>query len=163
MISFFGNVTFSKNYISEGKYYVDSQNYIDLAGNRIGGFPDFLLNWGITFNKNNWYFKMSGKYVGAFFSDNYDTKLSEYLSKFPLYFQYSDTSLFQYTDNKNNPYFTMDFLANYSFKMFNESNETKVFFLVNNIFDRLYSANAIGAEFFPGAERNFILGIKLGL
>jgi iron complex outermembrane recepter protein len=163
MISFFGNVTFSKNYISEGKYYVDSQNYIDLAGNRIGGFPDFLLNWGITFNKNNWYFKMSGKYVGAFFSDNYDTKLSEYLSKFPVYFQYSDTSLFQYTDNKNNPYFTMDFLANYSFKMFNGSNETKVFFLVNNIFDRFYSANAIGAEFFPGAERNFILGIKLGL
>jgi hypothetical protein len=34
---------------------------------------------------------------------------------------------------------------------------------VNNIFDEIYSANAVGAEFFPAAERNFIVGLQLGL
>jgi len=163
MFNIFGNATFSKNYIKEGRYYVDSQDYIDLAGNRIAGFPEFLLNFGVSLNKDNWYVKLNGKYSGAFFSDNYDNKLSTYQTKYPVYFQYSDTTLFQYTDNRNNAYFTMDFLLSYSFSMFNGSNETKVYLLVNNIFDRLYSANAIGAEFYPGSERNFVAGIKLGL
>jgi iron complex outermembrane receptor protein len=34
---------------------------------------------------------------------------------------------------------------------------------VNNIFDNLYSAYAIGKEFFPAADRNFIAGIQIGL
>jgi iron complex outermembrane receptor protein len=34
---------------------------------------------------------------------------------------------------------------------------------VNNIFDNLYSAYAIGQEFFPAAERNFIAGIQISL
>jgi iron complex outermembrane recepter protein len=163
MFNVFGNVTFSRNYIKEGRYYVDSQNYIDLAGNRIGGFPEFLLNFGITYNKNNVYAKLNGKYVGTFFSDNYDNKFSSYLEKFPAYFQYSDTTLFRYTDNKNNPYFTMDFLISYSFNLFNGSGETKVYLIVNNIFDRLYSTSSIGAEFYPGSERSFVTGVKLGL
>ena len=34
---------------------------------------------------------------------------------------------------------------------------------VNNIFDNLYSAYAIGKEFFPAAERNWLAGIQVGL
>jgi iron complex outermembrane receptor protein len=37
-----------------------------------------------------------------------------------------------------------------------------MFDLHNNVFDNLYSAYAIGKEFFPAAERNFIAGIQLG-
>jgi len=34
---------------------------------------------------------------------------------------------------------------------------------VNNIFDNLYSAYAIGKEYFPAADRNFIAGIQVRL
>ena len=50
-----------------------------------------------------------------------------------------------------------------SFNLFNAMSDSKIYIQINNIFDRLYSANAIGEEFFPGAERNFAAGFKLGL
>jgi outer membrane receptor protein involved in Fe transport len=68
-----------------------------------------------------------------------------------------------YTDNKNEPYFIADFFASYSFNIYNALSDSKIYIQVNNIFNRLYSANAIGAEFFPGAEANLIAGFKLGL
>jgi outer membrane receptor protein involved in Fe transport len=99
--------------------------------------------------------KLTGKYVGAFYSDNYDNKLTNYLAALGSFVSYSD--------NKNPPYFTADFLASYSFNLLNALADSKIYIQVINIFDRLYSANAIGEEFFPGAERNFIAGFKLGL
>jgi iron complex outermembrane receptor protein len=93
--------------------------------------------------------------VGAFYSDNYDNKLKNYLASFG--------SFVTYIDNKNPPYFTADFLVSYSFNLFNALSDSKIYIQVNNLLDRLYSANAIGAEFFPGAERNFAMGFKLGL
>ncbi|MCK7517698.1 MAG: hypothetical protein MZV64_08270 [Ignavibacteriales bacterium] len=50
------------------------------------------------------------------------------------------------------------FTAAYEFNLFNGLTNSKVFLQVNNIFDNLYSAYAIGKEFFPAAERNFIAG-----
>ena len=54
-------------------------------------------------------------------------------------------------------------MAAYEFNLFNGLTNSKVFLQVNNIFDNLYSAYAIGKEFFPAAERNFIAGIQIGL
>ncbi|MEJ2617345.1 MAG: TonB-dependent receptor, partial [Ignavibacteriaceae bacterium] len=149
------NFTFSKNHVNKGTYYIDQNNVIDLSGNRIGGFPDVLFNFGISYNKDPFYIQFKGRYVGKFYSDYYDSKLSEYLIRYPGFVSYND--------NVNDAYYTADFYASYSLKAFSSLNSSKIFFQVTNIFDRLYSANAIGAEFFPAAERNFLTGIQVGL
>ena len=150
-----GNATLSQNKIEDGKQYLSSVDYLDSSGNRISGFPDFLSILGISYNYNGIFLQLTGKYAGAFFSDNYDNNISEYLNQFP--------GFISYTDNKNEAYFTADFTASYQFKPIDALNSSKIFVQVNNIFDKLYSANAIGPEFFPAAERNFIAGVQVGL
>ena len=151
----FGNATYSRNEINEGKYFLDDGDYLILDGNSISGFPDFLTNFGMAFTYNNMYLRLSGKFVREFYSDNFDNKLNKYLSKFSNFVDYSD--------NVNDSYFVMDFFGSYEFPLFNGKSLSKVFVQVNNLFNNLYSAYAIGKEFFPAAERNFIAGIQLGL
>ena len=101
------------------------------------------------------YVKLSGKYVGKFFSDNYDDKLKSDLDRFQ--------GFVGYTDNVNDAYFVSDIYAAYEFYLLNGLTPWKIFIQVNNIFDNLYSASAIGKEFFPAAERNWLVGIQVGL
>ncbi|HSD64319.1 MAG TPA: TonB-dependent receptor [Ignavibacteriaceae bacterium] len=158
-----GNVTLSKNTIEEGNAFVTynitgdsiASAEINLNGNRISGFPDFLTNFGISYSNSGIYLQLTGRYVGSFFSDNYDTRISEYLNLYPGFISYAD--------NKNEAYFTADFTGSYEFKPFAALNNSKIFIQVINIFDNLYSAYAIGPEFFPAAERNFLAGIQVGL
>lgn len=154
-IELFGNTTLSKNTIEEGKYFIDADNFIDLSGNRISGFPDLLANIGISFQHSGFYVRLTGKYVGEFFSDNYDNKLKNYLSRYSGFVDYSD--------NLNESYFVSDIFMSYEFSLFNSLTPWKFHLQVNNIFDNLYSANAIGKEFFPAAERNWLAGIQFGL
>ncbi|MCH7827948.1 MAG: TonB-dependent receptor, partial [Bacteroidetes bacterium] len=88
-------------------------------------------------------------------SDNYEENLSNYLQRFPAFVSY--------TDNVNDAYFTASFLVSYEFNLFNSLTASKIFFQVNNLFDNLYSANAIGGEFFPAADRSFYFGLNIGL
>ena len=150
-----GNVTFSKNTIEDGRQYLGENEFLDLSGNRISGFPDFLANFGISYNDYGVFLQFTGRYVGAFYSDNYDNKIIQYLNQHPDFVSYSD--------NKNEAYFTADFSGSYEFNLFSALNSSKVFIQINNVFDNLYSANAIGPEFFPAAERNFLAGIRIGL
>jgi iron complex outermembrane receptor protein len=150
-----GNGTISRNTIEEGYYYIDSDNFINLSSNRIGGFPDYLANLSLVFNDSGLYFRLIGKYVGDLFSDNYDDNLDSYLKAYPGFVDYSD--------NVNEAFFVADFLASYQFPVINTLTPWKVYIQVNNIFDNLYSAYAIGKEFFPAAERNFLAGIQIGL
>jgi iron complex outermembrane receptor protein len=154
-ISVFGNATYSKNEIKDGKYYINATDIIDLSSNRISGFPDFLANAGVTYKQENYFVQITGKYVGKFYSDNYDENLNKYLNAFPGFVSYSD--------NVNDAYFNADMIASYQFYLFNSLTSSKVYFQINNIFDKLYSANAIGGEFFPAANRNFLAGLEIGL
>lgn len=160
----FANATYSNNIIDKGSTFVRYRDAvtnerkvgkINLAGNRISGFPDFLTNFGLTYSDYGVYLRLTGRYVGAFRSDNYDNKLSEYLNLFPRFVRY--------TDNKNDAYFTSDFFGSYSINLFGAQTDSKIFVQVNNIFNNLYSAQAIGPEFFPAAVRNFLAGIQVGL
>jgi iron complex outermembrane receptor protein len=150
-----GNGTISRNTIEEGNYYLDSDNFINLSGNRIAGFPEYLSNLSLVYNYSGLYVRLTGKYVGDFFSDNYDENLDIYLQEYP--------GFVSYTDNVNETYFVADLLASFEFPVVNTSAPWKVYFQLNNIFDNLYSAYAIGKEFFPAAERNFLAGIQVGL
>lgn len=151
----FGNATVSRNTIEEGKYFVDAENSVDLSGNRISGFPDLLANIGIAYNHSGFYLRLTGMYVGEFFSDNYDNKLKSYLSQYPGFVDYSD--------NLNEAYFVSDVYISYEYSIINFMTPWKIYLQVNNIFDNLYSAYAIGKEFFPAAERNWLAGIQVGL
>ncbi len=154
-ISLMSNFTFSKNYVNEGTYYIDQNDFIDLSGNKIGGFPDFLFNFALSYDKEPLFIQLKGRYVGKFYSDYYDSNLYKYLKQYP--------GFVSYTDNVNEAYFTSDFFVSYSFNAFKSLNASKIFFQATNIFDNFYSANAIGAEFFPAAERNFLFGLQIGL
>lgn len=160
----FANATYSQNIIDRGSTFVRYRDpntnqkvvsEIDLSGNRISSFPDLLANFGLSFNYNNIFLRLSGKYVGEFYSDNYDNKLKEYLIDRP--------GFIDYTDNKNDAYFVMDFFGSYEFPILGGRTASKIFLQVNNLLDNLYSAHAIGKEFFPAAERNWLAGIQVGL
>lgn len=149
------NASLSKNIIKSGKYFVDAATSIDMQGNRIGGFPDLLANIILSYKYSNFYFKLSGKYVGKFYSDNFDKNLSDYI--------YQNPGFVEYSDNVNDAYFASDIFTSYEFNLFDSRVPSKIFVQVNNLFDNLYSAHAIGKEFFPVAERNFLAGVQIGL
>jgi iron complex outermembrane receptor protein len=159
----FVNASFSQNKIENGSDFI-SYNVTDdssaiaelnLNGNRITGFPDLLANFGLSYQNEGLFFQLTGKYVGELFSDNYGNNLSRYLSEYPGFVSYDD--------NKNEAYFIMNFMSSYEFRFFDSLSPAKIFFRLNNIFDKLYSSYALGKEFFPSAERNFLIGVQVGL
>lgn len=151
----YSNATVSKNIIKSGRYFIDSQNELELNENRISGFPNILANIILSYKKSSVLVKLTGKYVGKIYSDNFEGKLSEYLKTNP--------GFVDYVDNVNDAYFAADLFSSYEFNIIESLTPSKVFIQVNNIFNKLYSAYAIGKEFFPAAERNYLLGIQIGL
>lgn len=151
----YSNATLSKNIIKSGKYFIDSNTSLDLSENRINGFPNFLANFIISYKQSSLYLKLSGKYVGDFYSDNFNDNLNKYLNQNPGFVDYNN--------NKNEAYFTTDIFFSYDFHITESLGLSKIFLQVNNVFDRLYSAHAIGKEFFPAAGRNFLVGVQIGL
>lgn len=154
------NSSLSRNYISRGYYFlktsdITSTDKIDLSGNRISGFPNVMMNAVIKYHNDNFLLQANLKYVGDFFTDNYDTKLIELLKSFP--------ALADYSDNRVDSYFVTNLFISYNFTLEPVAKNLQLFFQVNNLFDNLYAAYGIGKEFFPAAERNFVFGIKLGM
>ena len=148
------NGSYSNNHISKGKQYIDDQNFIDLSDNRISGFPDVTFNAVVKYHSEGFLAQLFAKYVGDYYSDNYGSKLADYNSLYP--------GLTWYDDNKVDAYFVMNIITSYEFQVMPYFQNIKLFVQVNNIFDNLYAAYAIGGEYFPAAERNFLAGIKLG-
>ncbi len=154
------NGSLSKNYISSGAaYFYDKKTAstikLDLSGNRISGFPDVTFNAILKVNYENLLVQLTGKYVGSFFTDNYDNKLIDYLK---IYSKVAD-----YTDNKVDAYFVANFYASYNLFINSYLKNIKLYVQINNLFDNLYASYGIGKEFFPAAERNFLFGVKVGL
>jgi iron complex outermembrane receptor protein len=152
------NGSFSKNYIDKGFTYFKKSALItrlDLAGNRISGFPDVMFNAILKINYGGLIAQLSGKFVGDFYTDNYDENLASYRTIYP--------SITDYTDNKVDAYFTSNFFASYDLELDSYLKNLRLFIQVNNLFDNLYAAYGIGKEFFPAAERNILIGLKAGL
>ncbi len=149
------NGSYSDNKIAEGKYYLSGSSPILLDGNSIGGFPDLLGNAMITYNRSGFRSTLLFKYVGKYHSDNFGDNLAKYLQLHP--------GFVNYPDNVVDAYWVVNFLGSYEFKLSNIFPKVRIYGAVNNIFDKLYAAYAVGEEFFPAAERNFAIGINLGL
>ena len=154
------NGSLSRNYINKGYYYLETgtstlPDKIDLSGNRISGFPNFMMNAVIKYHNDNFLLQANLKYVGDFFTDNYDTKLTNLLKSFP--------TLADYSDNRVDSYFVTNLFISYNLNLEPSAKNLQLFFQVNNLFDNLYAAYGIGKEYFPAAGRNFVFGIKLGM
>lgn len=148
------NASYSKNYVSEGVTYFGSTP-IDLSNNSIAGFPELTMNAILRGNYQGFSGQLSAKYVGDYYSDNYDDNLSLLQAQYP--------DIAGYTDNKVDSYFVMNIMGSYEIEMSKLFNKVKIFVQVNNIFNNLYAAYATGGDFFPAAEINFLTGVKLGL
>ncbi|MGE5500068.1 MAG: TonB-dependent receptor domain-containing protein, partial [Syntrophothermus sp.] len=153
------NGTFSKNFISSGlsyvKYKINNSKIIapiDLGGNSIAGFPDFLMNVSLKYVNSGLNVILTGRYVGKSYSDNYGDKLSSYISDYPGFIDYND--------NVIDPYFTANMFISYQKEVKPLKSTIKIYGQVNNLFDNLYAAYAIGKEYFPAAERNFMAGVQ---
>ncbi len=115
-IDFIFNASYSKNYVEQGIAFIntvdnsgnDVVNQIDLADNLIGGFPELTMNAILKVNYKGFFGQLSGKYVGNYYSDNYDSKLTELLG--------SNPGFVDYTDNKVDSYFVMNILGSYEFQ-----------------------------------------------
>ena len=154
------NASLSRNYIRSGYTFteadgVDVPVIIDLKDHRISGFPDLTFNFISKYHIENLFLQASLKYVGNFFTDNYDNKLSSLLESYP--------SIADYSDNTVDAYLVANLFASYTFEFEPVAKELKLFLQVNNLFDNLYASYGIGKEFFPAAERNIVFGINMGM
>jgi iron complex outermembrane receptor protein len=158
------NASISSNIIDDGITYVKYKDPVtktktikalNLSDNRISGFSDLMFGGIIRYKKYGITLQLETKYTGDFYSDNYGSNLTKYRSMYP--------GITTYADNKVDAYFTTNLFAGYDFNPGIFFNNIKVFIQVNNVFDKLYAAYAIGGEFFPAAERNLLFGIKVGL
>jgi len=150
------NGSYSTNKINSGstfKSFNGSNVQIDLSGNRISGFPDETINAILQYSRKGIFAQFTAKYVGNSFSDNFDSKLIAIEKKYP--------GIIGYNDNKVDAYFVANFMASYQFSVKPVFKKLKLFINVNNVFDNLYAQYAVGKEFFPAAERNFVAGISL--
>jgi iron complex outermembrane recepter protein len=152
------NGSISKNKIDKGVAYFTedlTQYKFDLSGNQISGFPNYIFNAILKFHYDNLLVQLTGKYVGSFYSDNYDSKLEQYLQIYP--------GITDYTDNKVDAYFTANLYASYNLEIHSLIKNINIFIQANNLFDNLYATNAIGKEYFPAAERNILFGLRMSL
>jgi outer membrane receptor protein involved in Fe transport len=110
-----------------------------LDGNPIAGSPDYIANIRLTQEQEIWSLSAVAKYVGSFYTDNTKNELL-----------------------KNDEYLVFNAEALYKFSLGANMHMT-LRGEVHNLFNVLYTMSGEGAEFFPAAERNYIIGISLQL
>lgn len=164
-LSFWANATFSKNYFIEYDVYFDypskkEQTKVSLANNEITGFPSAMSNFGVNYKFHDLFVSLTGKYVGAFYTDNYNDMLR---TNETIINALRNDWLGYYDDNINDAYAAFDLDISYTIKEISTSlNSIRFHFQVNNLLNNMYSYSGEGKEFFPAAERSFFLGMELG-
>ena len=138
-----GNATISNNRIIEFSTVDSAANGVvyktSLNDNPIAGFPAFLGNLRLTYQTDNVTASLSMKYVGAFYTDN-----------------------FQNSANKNDAYTVVNFESLYKLPPIMQT-EWTLRAEVRNLFNTLYMQNGEGDAFFPAAERNVVVGLTMQL
>lgn len=159
-----GNISWNKNYFIDYDVYfggeTGNQTKISLKDNSIAGFPNFMSSFGLNYTVGNFFAGLTGKYVGKFYTDNYDDMIKN--NQTLIKCLKADGSY--YADNVVDDYLVFDLDAAYTFK--NLGSAVKSLTLrtqVCNLTNRLYAFSGEGMEFFPAAERSFYFGFELGL
>jgi iron complex outermembrane recepter protein len=145
--TFSGNFSYNDNYFKEFKQY-DYDNVMDYSGNKIAGFPDIVSSSKLTYTLTEWKIFAQMQYIGKQYLDNTEND-----------------------DRIIEPFDLMNLGINYKMKNLLNLADVVVNFQINNILDKKYETAGYydpwggddwsGANYyFPGAERNFMLGIR---
>ena len=152
-----GNLTYSINKIIDFNYATSNGELISLNENNISGFPDIISNLRLGYSIGNLLTSLYFRYSGEFRTDNFgDLILTNVSLKEDLGSEY-------YKDNIVDSYAIMNADLSYSIYDVFSLNKLKIHFQINNLTNVLYAASGFGKEYFPAAERNYWLGIELGL
>jgi hypothetical protein len=109
----------------------------DLDGNPIAGSPDIMANLSLAHTIGEWNASVNAKYVGSFYTDNTKNNLM-----------------------KNDEYIVLNADFMYIFSLGSDV-RLKVHGEVRNLLNTLYTMSGEGQEFFPAAERNYIIGMAV--
>lgn len=147
-----GSFSYNDNYFKKFEMYDWDENWevigIDFAGKKIAGFPDILTNAKLSYKYKPVTVATQIQHVGKQYLDNTENE-----------------------DRIVDPYT----IANaYVILKLNEFGNIEISFRVNNIFDKKYETSGYydpwggpdwsGANYyFPGSERNFMLGVRMGI
>jgi iron complex outermembrane receptor protein len=135
-----GNFTYSENKLKKYSVFDSDGNEIVLDDNPIAGFPNTLANLKATYLFDRLMLSLSMQHVGK-----------------------------QYTDNFKNETNTVDsytvFNAMVGYQILDLSGVSKIQLQlhIQNLFDTLYNRYGAGEEFFPAAERNAFINLKLDI
>ena len=144
-----GNLTVSKNEITRQTTYMRREDpvtgseevvAVDLSGNRIAGFPDFMANTRLTYRHSSWFVSAMYQHVGSQFTTNFEDD-----------------------ERKVDSYDVINLLSGYKAKDVLGIQSLEFRLQVNNVFDSLYAAHGEGDRFFPAAERNAFVTVEVGL
>lgn len=162
-LKFWGNATYSHNYfVDYDVFFGDDaagQTKFSLKDNAIAGFPDIMANFGLSYTINDLYVGLTGKYVGEFFTDNYDKMLQDNAELIRILTEEGE----YYADNKVDAYLVFDFDASYTFRNLGIIKSLKLQTQICNLTNKLYAYSGEGMEFFPAQERSIFFGFELGL
>ncbi|MFN4112029.1 MAG: TonB-dependent receptor, partial [Ignavibacteria bacterium] len=134
------NLSYMKNLVNKGYVYMKYRDpitnqrkvaQIDLSGFRIPNSPDLIGNFRIRYDDEIMFLSLSANYVGKQYTDNFDNKLSELLSRYP--------KMVSYTDNVVPEYIVFNLDAKYKFEI-PLLGKLTVFGRINNLFNRFYAA-----------------------
>ncbi len=144
------NATISRNRIIKHGEYVWKNPYtgesystpqrISLDGKRIAGFPDYIGSFRATYRNSGFLFSILGKYVGDFYTDNFNLER-----------------------RKVDSYMVFDLVAGYKIEKLLGLKNVELKLQVNNLFNKLYAASGVGDEFYPAAERNYFVSLGFDL
>jgi iron complex outermembrane receptor protein len=109
-----------------------------LDNNRIAGFPELLLNIGVTWRWEGLWASAQWKYVGDQYTDN-----------------------FQLSEHRVDPYAVLNLTLGCRIPNLYGFRSIGARLLVNNALDRLYAQSGEGEQFFPAAERNYMMDITV--
>ncbi len=138
----FGNATWSRNRLIRfnGLARNDQDDFVpvSLNGNPIAGFPDVMGTAGCAVSWKNTRSQIHVRYTGPFYTDN-----------------------FKNSDRRVEAHTVANWMTSVVFRDVMHVREIEMRLQINNLFNNLYFASGEKDEFFPGAERNFIMSFRL--
>jgi iron complex outermembrane recepter protein len=136
-----GNATISHNRLVRYNVVDSTSNGIvyrtKLDGNPLAGSPDYNANLRVSQTQKEWSVSIGAKYVGSFYTDNTKNEIF-----------------------KNDEYLVFDLAALYRYRI-QSGVILSIRAEVRNLLNSLYTMSGEGDQFFPAAERNYVLGLTL--
>lgn len=135
-----GNLAWSRNHFEDHVVFADAGGAtlpggVQLAGNRIAGFPDFLANLRGTARLGPWTASLAGRWVGAFFTTNFED-----------------------ADRRVPPHFALE--GDIAYARAVGRSEVRLHVQGRNLLDRLYVLHGEGDDYFPAATRGVFGGVE---